>query len=163
MSSAIVKAVKFRYKCPGVDVLMVAEISTYGDVIYVPDAIFYQRISGVETVARPGENTPAHLQKHFGLSHADEAGMITVMNMQFQYLSEVADLACAMFPAQFRNIYKASLMGAYFIKWCAADYSQGALPYIGPIAEKFLREIEGLGEKTNAELKDFFVKIPVKN
>lgn len=160
MPAATVRAVRFRYKCPGVDVLLVAEISTYGDVIFVPDAIFYQRISGVETVPRPGEDTPEHLKKHFGMSPDDEVAMVRVMNLQFRYISEVADLACARFPAEVRKIYKASLMGAYFIKWCADDYAHGALKHIGPIVEKFLGTLGALGDSTDQELQAFFAQAP---
>lgn len=158
MPAATVRAVRFRYKCPGVDVLMVAEISTYGDVIYVPDAVFYQRVSGVETIPLPGEDAPAHLKKHFNMSVDDAAAMVHMMNLQFQYLSEVADLACARFPAEVRKIYKASLMGAYFIKWCADDYGHGALKHIGPIVEKFLGTLSSLGESTEQELQAFFAQ-----
>lgn len=158
MPMSTVRAVRFRYKCPGVDVLMVAEISSYGDVIYVPNAFFYQRVSGVETNPLPGEDAPAHLKKHFNISPDDAAAMVHVMNLQFQYISEVADLACVRFPVEVRRIYKASLMGAYFIKWCAGDYGHGALQHIGPIVEKFLGTLGGLGASTEQELQAYFMQ-----
>jgi hypothetical protein len=148
MPASIVRTVDFRYKCPAVDVLFIAEVSTYGDVIYVPDAVFYQRISGASTAG--------YLDKHMGLSDSDTAALVRIMNLQFQYLSEVADLACARLPVECRGMYKSSLMGAYFVKWCAPDYSSGALTHIGGVVEQFLADMDKASQDVDQGLKLFF-------
>jgi hypothetical protein len=148
MPASIVRTVDFRYKCPAADVLFIAEASTYGDVIYVPDAMFYQRISGA--------NTAGYLEKHMGVSDEDPSALIRIMNMQFQYLSEVADLACTRLPAQFRGIYKSALMGAYYVKWCAPDHASGALVHIGPVVEKFLADMDRSSKDVEHGLLAFF-------
>ena len=148
MPASIVRSVDFRYKCPALDVLFIAEVSTHGDVIYVPDALFYQRISGTSTAG--------YLDKHMGLSESDSDAMVRIMNMQFQYVSEVADLACADIPTQFRPAYKASLMAVYFVKWCAADYVNGSLPHVGKLVEKFLGDMAKTGQDMEQGLTQFF-------
>jgi glycosyltransferase involved in cell wall biosynthesis len=148
MPASIVRSVDFRYKCPALDVMFIAEVSTYGDVIYVPDAVFYQRISGTSTAG--------YLDKHMGLSEKDSAAMVRIMNMQFQYVSEVADLACVNLPIQFRPAYKAALMTAYFVKWCAPDYANGTLPHIGGLVEKFLADMAKTGQDMEQGLSHFF-------
>lgn len=150
MPAAIVRQVEFRYKCPALDVMFIAEVSTHGDVIYVPEALFYQRMSGTSTAG--------YLDKHMGLSEDDSAAMVRIMNMQFQYLSEVADLACVPIPAQFRAVYKSALMGAYFVKWCAPDYASGSLTHIGPVVEKFLSDMERSGKDVEQGLRAFFLQ-----
>ena len=148
MPASIVRSVDFRYKCPALDVMFIAEVSTYGDVVYVPDAVFFQRISGTSTAG--------YLDKHMGLSEDDTAAMVRIMNMQFQYLSEVADLACAHLPAQFKAVYKAALMGVYFVKWCAPDYASGSLVHIGELVEKFLADMAQSGQEMERGLQRYF-------
>lgn len=148
MPASIVRSVDFRYKCPALDIMFIAEVSTYGDVVYVPDALFFQRISGTSTAG--------YLDKHMGLSEDDTAAMVRIMNMQFQYLSEVADLACAHLPAQFKATYKAALMGVYFVKWCAPDYTNGSLPHIGKLVEKFLADMAQTGQEMEQGLQRYF-------
>ncbi|WP_294772312.1 glycosyltransferase family A protein [uncultured Rhodoferax sp.] len=150
MPAATVRRVDFRYKCPAVDVMFIAEVSTYGDVIYVPDALFYQRISGASTAG--------YLDKHMGVSDEDVAALVRIMNMQFQYLSEVADLACARLPAPCRGLYKSALMGAYYVKWCAPDQASGALVHIGPVVEKFLADMERSSKDVEQGLRAYFEK-----
>ena len=152
MPASIVRRVDFRYKCPAVDVMFIAEASTYGDVVYVPDAVFYQRISGA--------NTAGYLDKHMGVSDGDTDSLVRIMNMQFQYLSEVADLACAPLPPQFRGLYKSALIGAYYVKWCAPDHTSGALVHIGPVVEKFLADMDRSSKDVEHGLKAFFA-LPV--
>jgi glycosyltransferase involved in cell wall biosynthesis len=148
MPASIVRSVDFRYKCPALDIMFIAEVSTHGDVLYVPDAVFYQRISGTSTAG--------YLDKHMGISEDDTASMIRIMNMQFQYLSEVADLACQHLPAQFRDVYKAALMGVYFVKWCAPDYTNGSLTHIGGLVEKFLQDLAKSGNDMSEGLQNYF-------
>jgi len=146
--ASIVRSVDFRYKCPALDIMFIAEVSTYGDVVYVPDAVFFQRNSGT--------SGSEYMDKHMGLSEDDTDGMIRIMNMQFQYLSEVADLACANLPSQFKAVYKAALMGVYFVKWCAPSYSSGSLVHIGELVEKFLADIAQSGQEMEQGLSRYF-------
>lgn len=152
MSADIVRSLDFRYKCPAVDVMFIAEASIYGDVVYVPDAVFYQRISGT--------NTADYLKKHMGVAEEDTVSLVRVMNLQFQYLSEVADVACASLPPPFRRIYKAALMGAYYVKWCSADHASGTLLHIGPLVEKFLADMERTCNEVEGGLETFFGSTP---
>lgn len=145
----IIKKVNVRYKCPAVDVFLIAEISTYGDVIYVPDAVVFMRSSGTDV--------NEYLNKHMGVVQEDSSEMIKLLNMQMSYVNDVSDVACGnYFTEDLKNIYKASLMGMYFIKWCGPSFVDGSLSQLGDIVPEYLSQMSRIGSMTESNLKKFF-------
>jgi glycosyltransferase involved in cell wall biosynthesis len=126
----IARRVGFRYKCPALDVLFVAEISSYGDVVYCQDAVLYQRSSGTSSAE--------YLLKHMGVSAGDQEAITELMDMQFRYVSEIADVISMPLPKSVRGVYKSALLALYFVKWCSKDYESGALKHVGLSVENFL-------------------------
>jgi hypothetical protein len=127
----------FRYRCPGADVLFIAEISTMGDVIYEKEARIYQRVSGADT--------SGYLDKHMGISKKDPQALIDLMNLQLRYIRDIAHLACAGFPQEFINIYLSSLASVYFIKWCSVDHYSGNLVPLGDMASTLIASAANTG------------------
>jgi hypothetical protein len=81
--------------------------------------------------------------------------MVRMMNLQMKYISDITDLALAGFPEDIKNIYRASLMGAYFLKWCTADFLNGSLDTVGDIVSSYLSHMNHIGATTNTKLTEF--------
>lgn len=140
----ILRKASFRYRCPGADVLFIAEISTLGDLIYEKDALIYQRISGADT--------SGYLEKHMGVSKKDPEVMTELMSLQLRYLRDITYSACDGFPQEFINMYLSSLASVYFIKWCSVDYYAGNLNPLGDIASTLIASSANTGDILNSML-----------
>jgi len=121
---------RVRYHCPGADILLLSEMSIFGDFICRDDAVFFQRFSE--------GGASEYMAKHMNIAPEDVQEAELKVREQYEYIGELCERASEGMPKDFQDSLKVITCAAWLLKLQYAPLRSGAIGAGGMYLQLFL-------------------------